>query len=127
MAKDKETLETRQADREFPACPPALENGKHFTYPAGKANRTPHHAAVFAATRWTNLFFPARAIVFGDLIGGRLTPVFGKGIKDVSVRTKRRGGFLSHTLYWKLLAKGDNIEKLRLALDLADERGKVNE
>jgi hypothetical protein len=116
MARNQEQLDSRKADREFPACPPTLErirNVDRFTYPeAGdlpklpsgvRAKRTwlPHHAAVFAPTRWTNLYFPCTWTLKGDVIGGPLADVFGPGIRDVPVSTDLRGGVFSHTLYWK--------------------------
>ena len=57
-------------------------------------------AAPFAVTRWTNLYFPCRAIFRGDVVGGPLAPLFGAGVKDVAVATLQRHGFLSHTFYW---------------------------
>jgi len=57
---------------------------------------------VFGVTRWTNLYFPVRRILWGDIIGGPLQPSFGRGIRDIPVETKERGGFLAHTLYWSV-------------------------
>jgi hypothetical protein len=87
--------------------------------------RVPHHAAVFGPTRWTNLYFPNRLIVHGDLIGGPLASVLGAGIRDHDVHTRRRWGFLSHMQYWKMPHGGDapaHIRVLRDALDLTDSR-----
>ncbi len=82
----------------------------------------PHHAAVFGPTRWTNLYFPARLVFWGDVIAGPLVPLFGSGIRDVPVRTRRRMGLLSHTLYWDGGAQGvpEHIQSLRNAVDLLD-------
>lgn len=101
LASDAGQLAERQADREYPTCPPVLEDG-HFSYPPDQVGRKPHHAAVFGLTRWTNLFFPARLLVFGDLVGGPLRPVFGTGVDDVRVTTRQRLGLLTHTLYWSI-------------------------
>jgi hypothetical protein len=130
LADDASDLERRHRDREFPTCLPALETLKRggkavrrFSYGVVDDNRVPHHAAVFAPTRWTNLYFPSRWILRGDFVGGRISPVFGLGVRDVAVSTSLRGGFLSHTLYW---AHPDNrdapphIQSLREALDLTD-------
>lgn len=102
LARGEAELLRKISEREHPSCPPALENmlGElRFTYPAGEL-RLPHHAATFAATRWTNLYFPCRRTLWGDLIGGPVAPAFGPGVKDIPVQTTLRGNLFSHTLYW---------------------------
>ena len=84
--------------------------------------RVPHHAAVFAPVRWTNLFFPPRLTLWGDLVSGALAPVFGPGIRDVPLTTRQRAGLLSHTLYWRLPKGADDaphVRALRASLGLA--------
>lgn len=79
---------------------------------------------MFGPTRWTNLFFPSSFIVFGDLIGGPLGPLFGRGIRDCPVRTTQRLGLFSHTLYWtmkRLKPVETHIAALRQAVNLLDE------
>lgn len=123
LAGDRQDLVSKQTERELPICPPVLESGK-FSYPDNKAKRIPHHAAVFGPTRWTNLYFPSRLVLFGDLIGGPLRHLFGEGINDVKVRTKLNFGFLTHTLYWtqkKHRAAPSHILALRKALNLLDD------
>ena len=134
LANDLSDLRKKQDDREFPKCLPVLEtlrrshvDVKRFSYevePKKKDSyRVPHHAAVFAPTRWTNLYFPCRAIFWGDLVGGPLSGVTGEGVRDIAVSTRQRGGLFSHTLYWSPSKHGDShIEALRQALDLADRR-----
>lgn len=144
LAKDREELLEEQQKRLFPTCPPTLEHdGKtglmHFSYrkgavaKAGKLSdqeeddaaaalllpRTPHHAALFAYTRWTNLYSQHRAVVTGDIVSGPVGGQFGlqigdrrfSGIKDIAVmpaldpdtgqRAKNhRRRFLSHNSYW---------------------------
>jgi hypothetical protein len=42
--------------------------------------------APFAVTRWTNLWFPVnRGELRGDWFGGELRPLFGPGIRDISI------------------------------------------
>ena len=53
-----------------------------------------HHAASFAAVRWTNLYFPCAGVIHGDVIGGPLAGLFGWGVKDIGVTTGLRGGYL---------------------------------
>lgn len=139
MARDRDDLAAKQRDRELPRCLPVLETvtrqGQEVQRLAFEVNRrdprsyrVPHHAALFAATRWTNLFFPCRAIVRGDLIGGPLADVFGQAIRDIPVSTTLRGGFLSHTLYWSYPAGAAadaetpaHVAALRDVLDLVDK------
>ena len=122
LARDQADLESKQNERELPTCPPQLESGK-FSYPSGKAVRTPHHAAVFGPTRWTNLYFPARWVLLGDFIGGPLRGAFGWGIRDRPVKTRLFGGIFSHTCYWKpeKSQTASHITALREALNLLDD------
>jgi hypothetical protein len=131
LAHNATDLRSKMRDRELPRCLPELESGTRngvslsgFSYPLGADKRTPHHAAVFGPTRWTNLYFPNTWLLRGDLIGGRLQPIFGVGVKDIPVKTKLRSGWLTHTLYWTAAKEGSNphIEALRNALDLLDTR-----
>ncbi len=115
LANDATDRAEKQRLRELPTCLPELETnmaGKTAfsfkftaTYEAdGKSKKksitVPHHAAVFAPTRWTNIYFPPEAVIKGDVISGPLSPVFGTGILDVPVKTDQQGGYLTHTLYW---------------------------
>jgi len=135
LAKDAGDLWNKQQDREFPTSLPTLEtvrrehvDRKRFSFEVDRKKldsyRLPHHAAVFGPTRWTNLYFPCRRIIQGDLVGGPLNPVMGHGIRDVPVFTRQRFGLLSHTLYWSVCSATDepHISALRCALDLADRR-----
>jgi hypothetical protein len=100
--KDMKFEEMKQ-EREFPACPPVLERVDHedrFSFAQTDMNFVPHHAAVFAATRWTNLYFPAHCTFWGDVIGGPVAPMFGPGVKDVVVRIGKHPGFFEHSKYW---------------------------
>lgn len=74
LARDTNDLEQKQNDREFPTCLPVLEsdewNGKRtdrFSYRTDRTRkdsyRVPRHAAMFAPTRWTNLYYPSRWII----------------------------------------------------------------
>ena len=131
LARDETALRSKQADRELPTCPPALETGGVFSFDFSvshgkrKVKRpVPHHAALFGPTRWTNLYFPARTLIFGDIIAGPLRNVIGPGVRDVCVHTKLRRGLFTHTLYWTL-PKGrivaHHVRALRLALRLGED------
>jgi hypothetical protein len=135
LAKDNEDLQKRKEQRELPTNPPITEkDGKKdvFSYKSWEAyefGRTKkefkpwviHHAGLFACTRWTNFYFPAKLGAFGDLVGGPLRPVFGHGIKDISVST---GKFIkdrslaAHSSYW--LKEAEIKPHLQLLIDALD-------
>jgi hypothetical protein len=83
-----------------------------------------HHAAPFAAVRWTNIYDTHRPILRGDIISGPLAPVFGAGIRDIDLKDLRgQSSVFSHTLYWALAPGGGpmpHIDVLRKAIDLQD-------
>lgn len=114
LARSKEEFEARKRQRELPTCPPVLDK-KGYCYPSpviyeiGDKKLTPlvlHHAAPFAVTQWKNIYFPAHLGLLGDIVGGPLRPVFGNGVMDIAVTSRRWGGLAkytlrAHTLYWK--------------------------
>ena len=114
MADSTRDFSDRRNERELPICPPLRDDrGYAFSGPVidvGLGKKfTPlllHHAAPFAVTRWTNLYFPAAFGLFGDFVGGPLRGVFGLGIRDVEVTLSRWHGLyartpLAHTSYWQ--------------------------
>jgi hypothetical protein len=116
LASSKKEVRQRRERREFPSCPPVMENG-HFSFSIKPSDKLPckppftlHHAALFAATLWTNIYFPPRWFSLGDLIGGPLANSFGWGIKDVALK-----GCGGHTSYWK---QKHSLEELRKAIGL---------
>ena len=153
MAKSEQDLEKRQRDREYPVSPPLRERldpgyverakqagfpldpeqPKLLAFPFGSQGEWQlHHAAPFAAVRWTNIYDPALLVAFGDLISGPAAPIFGPAVIDVNLRTQRRlkkqGGqswSFTHTKYWALPEKSTtvpaHIEELRIALDLGGQ------
>ena len=110
-----------QTYRRFPLCPPHSTQSAgepySFSFPHG-AQKMPHHAALFAATTWTNLFFPSKGVVWGDLIGGKISAPLGDkiasgpgatrperrglgiGILDCPVQHDERLGPFNHNDYW---------------------------
>jgi hypothetical protein len=142
LAHDSESLEHKAKTREYPCCFPVLEqkirttdpSNRHFSYTLkpnktnGQAIKIPHHAALFALTRWSNIYFPCKAIVWGDLIGGPIPEILGKYVLNRPVGTNIRKGFLTHLCYWKPSkwkpkpgdARQQAVKALREALDLLD-------
>jgi hypothetical protein len=117
----------RLRDRELPQCPSIVDASTTdgtmtFADPTNPGQRRLHHAALFGATRWSNLYFPA-GIINGDFFGGPLHHAFGQGIADVELD---RGGtfrLLWHTSYWTLGANNavpGYVLRLREAVNLAD-------
>ncbi len=125
MSENAEDFERRRKQRELPTCPPQRDQ-KGFAYsspvasnvgedvPGGRVKKYMplilHHAAPFAVTRWTNVYFPAKLGFFGDIVGGRLSEYFGDGILDIeafsdcSLKDKT---IISHTRYW---ASGEGVK-----------------
>jgi hypothetical protein len=120
LGKDAEAFAQFKADRVLPTCPPVTEleaATKHnrMTYdvpyadPLTSGKRTFvqfHHAAPFAVTRWTNLYFQTRRLgLVGDLIGGPVSAQLGPWIKDVPLTSPRQR--FTHTWYWRRVEKED--------------------
>lgn len=107
--------------REFPTCPPRRNDQRDDDKSGGASGllrrmlpgNTPprrqvrilHHGALFACTRWTNLYFP------GDIVGGPLAftanpgdpkkraELFGIGVRDVKLESPS-ARWTSHVKYW---------------------------
>lgn len=136
LAKDADDLKARQRGRELATCPPTrdpefgITDDEKFPKPDGTTRqvRMLDHASPFAVVRWTNGYFPSRFAVDGDIISGPVASVFGKGIKDVPLRSPARG-WLTHLFYWTHRkdadkAVNDPMTVLREALAL-DPAGRV--
>ena len=116
--------------RPVPPSPAILgPKGGLFSYFYGAPETwSMHHAAPFAAVRWTNIYDPHRLIFAGDIISGPLVPVFGRQIRDINLKELRRQSpCFSHTLYWSVpkdrtSATGlPQIEAMQRAINLLDE------
>jgi hypothetical protein len=132
LAHNEEDLKKRQDQRELPTNPPTRKDDakKREPFPARNTEPKPelesliiHHAGLFACTRWTNLYFPVKWGLFGDIVGGPLASCFGWGIRDIAVRVRkpwRRYTLWAHTSYWHReqddeMALKELIETLELA------------
>ena len=138
MVRDRERLADAKRQRILPTCPPTLEydgttKNHHFTYRSpevkglGKDDvlesaRIPHHAALFAYTRWSNVYSPHSLIAWGDIISGPLAEAMGmeadgrtvSGIVDRAVMPALDPSgaplpgedrpFFTHTKYWTAYA-----------------------
>ena len=124
IADGRSNLDRGICQREFPTCPPELDDPRdkgllsRKYHVDGKTHEVCilHHGAPFVVTRWTNLYFP------GDFIGGPLSDLLGKGIKDVELKDGHVvHRWLSHLHYW------DNKEQkaceaLKAALNLNETK-----
>ncbi|MCV2355611.1 hypothetical protein LNV09_15815 [Paucibacter sp. B2R-40] len=125
-------------DRSFPSCPPQTEAIKSpvpdeqrraFTFthayvdeqnPAAKRSvQVPHHAGLFALTRWTNLYFPYSGLIDGDPIGGPLAHQFGTWVRDI--RLDETKGF-AHSRYTDRDLDPEAVLQVRAALHLPFQR-----
>lgn len=111
LAGGKKEWELLTKQREYPTAPPQAEDDRDQEYGQSRlekkvisfANkeknvRILHHAALFACTRWTNLYFESDPI--GGKVGG--ADRFGLAVEDVrlnSMRFRSRTP-LAHTAYW---------------------------
>lgn len=100
-----------------------------------------HHGALFAFTRWTNIFFP------GDWIGGEISENIGKGtlnrqlnfdryisVKDGKINKENLFSYwfkkslsytpLMHTKYWAMEPERDENEEDRMAKELIRDKYK---
>jgi hypothetical protein len=113
LASGKDDLGRRKAQREFPTCPPQPNDsrdqqyGKDLLKTAGGSGRFLHHAAPFASTRWTNLYFDR------DIIGGSIEEL-GTWIDNRPLDSR---GVFPHTKYWQT---GRDHTALNCALNLVD-------
>ncbi len=111
LADTTDDFRRKELERELPTCPPTMEPPTEkqrqklhnpdkkawFSYPASDDGtaRTLHHAAPFALTRWTNLYFK------NDFVGGPIN-CFGPGVLNKEFVSESHGAFpfLSHVYYW---------------------------
>lgn len=121
MARDEADLRAKKALRDLPTAPPWLEVDAaaplRFSYPATAASRSPHHAAVFGPTVWTNVYFPNAMGWMGDFISGPVAPQLGPGVLDVE--SPIGGARFRHNDYWRDPAgRPPWIRALRRAVNL---------
>jgi hypothetical protein len=128
---DGDAVAAGLAERMLSASPPRPDapNNSMFYYAGDDKNPWPHHAAVFCAVRWTNIFDHAPFPAFGDVVSGEIDRnQFGPGVRNEKVEIRRGSVPLwcrrfTHTEYWRLtngtwLKPDDHVEKLRAALNL---------
>lgn len=137
LAHDPKELRQGIVERLFSTSPPQSDEvtKPEIRYNSDRKVWAVHHAACFAATRWSNIYDLGNLLWSGDPISGSLRENFGWGIKEFQVAIRRRKSWLSprlftHTYYWSTNADADTVgfasdgkseahlEALREALDL---------
>jgi hypothetical protein len=128
LARDGQDLLERQELRELPTCPPQVDDGaysyrQNYVFNGSKrSRRVLHHAALFACTRWTNIYVPLRFGFLGDWVAGAMQPAFGPGIKDIALTKSafRNLPLVAHIKYWAPKHTGANrgLTDLCRSLDL---------
>ncbi len=125
IARDDHALERAVEERLFAKSPPISdkENETTIIYKGKHA----HHASVFAATRWTNIYDLGNLWCTGDPFSGKAQENFGPGIEDVKVQLESQvlgmpSRLFTHTFYWTDFDNRDeappHIVSLREAIDL---------
>lgn len=112
VARDAAKWRKGVEERVFSVCPPISdsETKRTIVYKAHHA----HHASVFAATRWTNIYDLGNLWSTGDPFSGPMRENFYGGTKEMHVRLRWRlwgmpMRLITHTHYWSPTAKGDEI------------------
>jgi len=91
-------------------CPPVSEYEKPIIlYPQRGKRQYPHHAAVFAATRWTNVFDLGNLVFTGDPISGSMAENFGPGVENIQVKMQSWARIFTHTKYWSSTVEGAEV------------------
>lgn len=100
IARDERDFALLTERRQVPTCPPKLEQKTppRLSFAGRGGARIPHFGSIFAPTQWTNIYFPSRAILFGDIISGPVAPLFGRGVRDI--RLSLAGWRFRHLDYW---------------------------
>ncbi len=112
---------SRLAERSAAATPPLAEGSGRISYPrSDEIHCSPHHGAVFAAVRWTNIYAPRRNVLWGDMIGGPVAPLFGPGVEDIALDGAVARSIGAHTKYWVENRDTTHLEALREAINLRD-------
>ncbi len=115
LSDSEDDFQERKQERELLTCPPLQEDNKYY-YPSFTSQRFfLHHAAAFAPTLWTNIYYP------GDFIGGPLGSSMGLGIKDVKASYEgqlqsivSRFSPVTHISYWLTRAEVNSMKQYKI-------------
>lgn len=133
VARDAAKWRKGVEERVFSVCPPISDSERERTIIY--KDQHAHHASVFAATRWTNIYDLGNLWSTGDPFSGPMRENFYGGTKEMRVRLRWKlcgvpVRLITHTHYWSADAEGeeigddgrptgrDHVTVLREALDL---------
>ncbi|MEX0409399.1 hypothetical protein ABGN05_27545 [Aquibium sp. LZ166] len=136
IARNADAFRKGAEERLYSLSPPISDSRSRRTllYYERPRIRAVHHAACFAATRWTNIFDIGNGWSTGDPFSGPMRENFGGGVEEHRVRLEwtlfgMRTRLFTHTHYWSTEAAGskvegeaaatDHLKALREAVDLA--------
>ncbi|MGI5132101.1 hypothetical protein ACQEVB_35225 [Pseudonocardia sp. CA-107938] len=132
LTRDRAAFDRLVGRAELPTCPPRSRTATVDGPPPAGAPRygwfrdgrqVLDSAAPFAATRWTNLWFPVDGLR-GDWFGGPLQQLYGPGVRDVAVTGNlpgRRAWGVAHGRYFdypEATGPDDVATHVRAVLDL---------
>ena len=88
---DGDAVEMALAERMLSASPPRPDDPNNsMFYASDEPDPWPHHAAVFSAVRWTNIFDHAGFPALGDVVSGEIDKgQFGPGVRNEKVEIRR--------------------------------------
>lgn len=101
-----EFIKQRDGLKRYPTAPPQALDPRLDPLKLFKRFSRPHHASLFAATCWTNLYFPPKGLAEGDLVGGPLgidlgSLGYGRGVLDVNLGHDASVSGFTHGEYWR--------------------------
>ena len=113
VARDAGKWRKGVEERVFSVCPPISDSETRRTIVY--RDRHAHHAAVFAATRWTNVFDTGNGWSTGDPFSGPMGENFYGGTKEYRVRLRWKlfgiwSRLMTHTHYWSREARGEEVD-----------------
>jgi len=108
VAENRADFIRMKKERMLPTAPPQRYDENYFAlYRDERRRRVAHHAAVFCAVRWTNIYdqFDSPLFLFGDPIAGPVSGIdrFGDAVLDRNVEIKWGPfgwRFFTHNWYW---------------------------
>ena len=132
FAHNREAFDIGVAERRFPVSPPVRDPSRPndvapygYVYQVQAGQLSAHHAAPFAAVRWSNIYDDGYLLLFGDMVSGSAHENFGRGIREHRVMIRRLQSPLlaprrfTHTCYWSNFeARSAHLDTLSGELDL---------
>ena len=126
LANNSIEFEKLKEYREISTSPPDLDNKKLSYSSKSTGNQKMIASAVFATTRWTNIYSSNKFLIFGDIISGPVAHLFGDSIQDIDINSDYNRKLFDHTKYWKNGFKMSSIDSIRGTLNLDELKSECN-